>query len=420
LLLPLALGGCSVFDWLGGTSDTVIPGLHEPVLAPTRGLAIDNPGDVVLPELTRNEAWAQFGATPDHVGGNFVAGLTPAWHADVGADESWRARFTAEPLIIGSQVFTLDTDGEVRGFALADGQRQWRTDTTPPDNDNSAVGGSMGFADGVLYVATGRAELVAIKADSGTILWRVPLPAAGRGGPTFDGGKLFVVTVDAQLLAMSASDGKILWQYQATEAAAGMLAQAAPAVAQGIVVHGFASGDLVALEADTGTVVWSDNLGALKGSAGLAALTSIRGGIVLRDGIVYAIGMGGLMAALDLRSGRRVWQRDVAGANTLWLAGDVLYVCSIEQKDGSVYWVTDLPRFKNPKRTKNMFSWYGPVMASGKLVLVNDQAQMGVVDPLSGKLVSTLDISDAASLRPVIAAGTLFVLTDDGRLTAYR
>ncbi len=94
------------------------------------------------------------------------------------------------------------------------------------------------------------------------------------------------------------------------------------------------------------------------------------------------------MAALDIRSGRRVWQRDVAGANTPWLAGDFMYVVSTDQKlaaigrdDGSVHWVTDLPRFQNPKRSKGLITWSGPVLVGGKLILVSDHAKMAVVDP---------------------------------------
>jgi outer membrane protein assembly factor BamB len=122
-----------------------------------------------------------------------------------------------------------------------------------------------------------------------------------------------------------------------------------------------------------------------------------------------------------------VWQRDVAGANTPWVAGDFAYLVSSEQKvaaiskdDGTVHWVEDLPRFKNVKRSKGLINWTGPVMAGGKLVLVSDHAKMAVLDPISGALVTTTDIEDESSMPPTIAQGYALVLTDDGKLTAYR
>jgi outer membrane protein assembly factor BamB len=148
---------------------------------------------------------------------------------------------------------------------------------------------------------------------------------------------------------------------------------------------------------------------------------------VIDNGLVYAIGLGGLMAALDIRSGRRVWQRDVAGANTPWIAGDFLYVVSTEEKlaalskdDGSVHWVTDLPRFRNPKRNKGLITWFGPTLVGGKLVLVSDHSKMAVVDAVSGALVTSADLPGTASTPATVAQGTVLILTDDATLTAFK
>ena len=168
-------------------------------------------------------------------------------------------------------------------------------------------------------------------------------------------------------------------------------------------------------------------MGGVKGTAGLSEFTSVRGAPVIDHGLVIAIGLGGLMAALDLRSGRRVWERDVAGANTPWLAGDILYLVSTEQKlaavgrdDGAVHWITDLPRFRHPKRTKGLITWSGPAMVAGKLILVSDHEKMAVVDPISGALVTSTDLGDTGSVPPVVAGGTVLILTDDATLTAYK
>jgi glucose dehydrogenase len=133
------------------------------------------------------------------------------------------------------------------------------------------------------------------------------------------------------------------------------------------------------------------------------------------------------MAALDLRSGRRIWERDIAGANTPWLAGDTLFVITIDQRvaalakdDGTVHWVIDLPRFTNPKRTKGLIDWTGPALIAGKLIAVSTDEHMAVMDPVDGKLVALNDLGANGSLSPVAAEGTMLVLTDDAALTAYR
>jgi outer membrane protein assembly factor BamB len=168
-------------------------------------------------------------------------------------------------------------------------------------------------------------------------------------------------------------------------------------------------------------------MGGVKGSATLSEFASVRAAPVIDNGLVYAIGLGGLLAALDLRSGRRVWQRDIAGANTPWIAGDFMFLVDSEQKvgaidknDGTVHWVEDLPRFNNPKRTKGLITWYGPSLVGGKLILVSDKAKMAVLDPISGALVTSSDLPATSSLSPVAAQGYVFVLTDDATLIAYK
>jgi hypothetical protein len=45
---------------------------------------------------------------------------------------------------------------------------------------------------------------------------------------------------------------------------------------------------------------------------------------------------------------------------------------------------------------------------------------MVTVDPYEGKLLSSAKLRAAAYLPPVLAGGLLYVLTDDGKLTAWR
>jgi outer membrane protein assembly factor BamB len=122
-----------------------------------------------------------------------------------------------------------------------------------------------------------------------------------------------------------------------------------------------------------------------------------------------------------------VWERDIAGGNTPWLAGNTLFIVTAEQQaaaiakeDGTVHWVTALPRFVNPKRTKGLISWTGTPMVGGKLVSVSTDAHMAVLDPVDGKLVSNTEMDEAGALQPVVAAGVMLVLSDDATLTAYK
>ena len=73
--------------------------------------------------------------------------------------------------------------------------------------------------------------------------------------------------------------------------------------------------------------------------------------------MVLAMGSAGTMAAIDLRSGQRLWERPIGGNQTPWVAGRFVFVVSnsadvlcIERDTGKVKWVTPLTQYEDEKR----------------------------------------------------------------------
>jgi outer membrane protein assembly factor BamB len=241
-------------------------------------------------------------------------------------------------------------------------------------------------------------------------------------------GRIFLTTIDSKLRALSRDDGHLLWSYQATQVATTVLGSPAPAVAQGIVVAGFGSGEIAALRADSGSVIWTDGLGLAQGRPTLVDFVAIRGAPVIGNGQVFATGLGGLTIVADLLTGRRVWERQVASENTPYIAGDWMFLISTDQQvgaininDARVAWVASLPRWENPEKKKDAITWYGPMLAGNRLIVLGSNSQALSLNPLTGETVTTLTLSDApAPLTPVVVDGTMLVVTDDGKLTAWR
>lgn len=430
LALPLGLGGCSLFDnWFGDTKEP-LGGKREPVLGSRGGLEIDTADrrTVSVPAPAAVPAWPQSGGTPTHVVGNIaVTGLQPAWREGIGEGGGYRAKLTAQPIVANGAVYTMDSDGQVACFDLAGGGRRWRTDTQAEENRSTNIGGGIAWENGTVYATTGRAEALALEAASGRILWRKDLGAPARSGPTIAGGRLHFTTLDDRLLALNAADGARVWGYQAASSTTTVLSDAAPAVSEGFVIAGFGSGELATVRADSGVLVWSDSLASSRGRTSQVDLSAIRALPVIDRGRVFAIGVGGLLASLDLRSGRRLWEREIGGGQTPWLAGDWLFVQTLDQSlaaisadDGRVRWVQDLPRWDNPAKRRDPIFWSGPVLAGGKLVLAGTSELAVSVDPVSGQILGTQGLSGPVSISPVAAAGTLLILSDDGTLQAFR
>ncbi len=430
MLAPLALGGCGLWDSWFGEHKTPLAGKREPIAASRGGLTVDEGvPKVVLPPPVRNAAWPQAGGNPAHFMGHLATGvqLAEAWSADIGAGGGYRRKIMAQPVAADGTIYVMDSDAVVSAYSIANGSRLWRFDTKRDEDDSTNVGGGLVVDQGTLYAVNGLAELVALDVAKGTVRWRTLIGAPGRSAPTLVEGRLFLTTIEDRLLALTSENGRELWNHQATNPTTSVLGCPAPAYADGLVVAGFGSGELTALHADSGTVVWSDNLATAVRSGSLVDFAAIRGLPVIDQGRIYAIGMGGLLIGNDLPTGRRLWEREVAGEDHPWAAGPWLFIVSLDQKmaavnrdDGRIAWVTQLPRWDNEEKQKDPITWWGPLLVGDRLVVAGTNEQALAVSPYTGDIIGRQPLSGAASLGPIVVEDTVFLVTDDARLLALR
>jgi len=431
LLLPLAAAGCDTLgSWFGENKES-LPGTRIAIITSKRGLEPDIPAGrtVSVPPPGAPAAWPQAGANPAHVVGNPPLGarLAEAWSSDFGRGSGYRRKVTAQPGAAAGRVFTMDADAVVTAFSLKDGTRLWRLDTLSEDDDSTNVGGGIAIDGDTLYAANGLAEVLAIEAATGKVRWRKTIDSAARAAPTIADGRLYVPMLDDKLVALSAKDGTRVWGYQATSATTAVLGLPSPAYADGLLVAGFGSGDLVCLRADSGAVAWTDSLASSRGRNSLVDLSSLRGRPAIAEGRVYAIGIGGLMVGSDLRSGRRLWERDVGSEESPWVAGDWVFILSSDSQvaavslaDGTVAWVTQLPAYEDEKEKKDPIRWVGPVLAGGTLFAFSSTGLGKQFDPLTGKERGQFEIAGPAILAPSVADATLLLPIKSGRLQAFR
>lgn len=430
-VLVLALPGCKIFK--GGNKRPVTVGERIPVLtyeSKAEAEAELKDTAVVLPLEAPNADWGQPGGTASKLNGHlsWTGNVQQAWSASIGAGSTSTRRLNAAPVVSGGRVFTMDTLGEVRAFDAATGALAWSTQVTLKGQAQGiAFGGGVSADNGRVFATTGFGIVVAYDAAQGIELWRRALTVPLRGAPTVAGSRVFALSQDNQLFALNVETGEQLWSVTGTVEVAGLLGGGAPAVAQDTVVVGFSSGELTALRAENGRTVWSDALARTGRATAMAALSDVDASPVIDRGRVFAIGHGGRMAALEMATGQRAWERNFAGISTPWLAGEFIYAVTLEgellcitRSEGKVRWVTQLERWKNPKKKTKPISWAGPVLGSEKLIVVSSDRKMVVVEPYEGKVLNTVKLSDAAYLPPVLAGGLAYVLTDDGRLTAWR
>jgi outer membrane protein assembly factor BamB len=383
-----------------------------------------------LGQLTDVADWSQPGGPADNHPYHMNAGsdLSVAWRRDIGAGSDRTGRMSSPPVIANGKLFVLDAENRLHAFSADRGQKLWTKKLSPnKGRDRHALGGGVAAAGDKVFVTSGFAFAAAYDAATGAEAWRTSSNAPFHAAPTVSGGRLFAVTNDSELLAMDAASGAVQWTHQAIAEPARILAASSPAVEDDLVIAPFASGEIVALLAANGRRLWVDALTRAGRLTSLSAINDVAGRPVAVDGVIYAASHSGILAAIDQRTGQRLWSFGLASTQTPLVSGDTVFVATvdgelaaIERNEGKMFWVTQLRRFKDEKDKKGRITWTGPLLAGGKLVLASSIGEAVIVDPANGQVGKTVKLGAPVFIPPIAAGGQVYLTTDEGGLVVLR
>ncbi len=426
----LLLGGCDT--WFGAVEKPPLPGKRISVMAHERTLAPDGQAvseTVVLPPPRLNAEWPQPGGYANHAMHHLEVAedIERVWSADIGSGISSSEPRLPSPVVGDGRVYTMDTEHEVTAFDMENGKKLWRAELADDEEDDDEIVGGIAYEQGRVFAATGFAKVIALDAGTGEELWRQKLGLPMHSAPTVRGGRVFVITVDNTVHALSSFDGSALWTFSAITEAASLLGDASPAVDAGVVIAPFSSGELAALKAENGRVLWTESLASNRRTDELATISQIRALPVIDRGRVFAISYGGIAAAVDVRTGRRNWDIEVGGLQTPWVAGRYIFLVTDEAElvclswgNGGVIWVTGLGAYEDAEDLATPILWTGPVLVGDRLIVAGSNGEALAVSPYDGRILGKLEMPDAVTVPPIVANGTLYILSNDAELVAFR
>jgi len=427
----LAASACGVLK-KGKHTNTPVLGQRIAVLTGEGDVTVDPATaalPISLPQAVVNSDWTQSGGNPTKSMGQPALGnAAEAFVVQAGRGSSLTARLAAAPIVANGRVYTIDTLGTVRAFDAKTGAAVWASQTpTEKGGEKSLYGGGIAYDQGRIYATNGIGYVAALDERNGGIVWKVRPAGPLRGSPTVANGSVYVMSQDNQIFSLKENDGSTNWSQAATLEIAGVFGSASPAVGQGTVVAGFSSGELNAYRYENGRMVWQDALQRTSIRTSVSSLSDIDADPVIDSGQVIAVGQGGRMVALDILTGQRQWELNLAGIDTPWVAGDWIFVVTdqakvicVNRQNGHIRWITQLPQFLKAKSKKGEIDYSGPVLAGGRLIVTGTNGAIVFVDPTTGAVQGQTSVRVGISLPPVVANSTMYILDDNGRLHAFR
>jgi outer membrane protein assembly factor BamB len=140
---------------------------------------------------------------------------------------SWDAGDSIESsaAVVGGTVFVGTQKGELVALNLDNGQVYWKFSTGNPIGESSPA-----YANGVVYIGDAGGWLNAINATTGHKLWAFKTNAEIKSSPVVVGDRLLIGSYDQHLYCLSTRNGSVLWKFKtnaqvhATPAVGGALA----------------------------------------------------------------------------------------------------------------------------------------------------------------------------------------------------
>ena len=384
-----------------------------------------------LPPIQNLSDWTHVNGNTRHGNSHPQLGspIKEIWRSSIGSGNSKNHKISTAPIVADSRIFTIDSQSVVSAHTTS-GSKIWSQNLNPvTDKGSDLSGGGLAYADGRLYATYAGGSLVAFEPESGGIFWRQDFESSTIYPPAADKGRVYLVEAASKGWSVNGSNGRLGWNFLSSKADISLAGDVSPSISQGIVILPYPSGEMLAVNQQSGQLLWRTHIAGTSLGAPRTSLIGISGSPVISNGTVYVATIAGSLASVDLRTGAINSIRKIGASSTILPVDSVVFVISDEAKllsmdaqSGETIWQYQLPYFKNsnPRRRKAVFAHYGPVLAGGRLVVASSDEMIREFDPELGTLINVTALPGGASAQPAFSGGVMYVVSTEGVLHAFQ
>ncbi|HME40194.1 MAG TPA: outer membrane protein assembly factor BamB [Steroidobacteraceae bacterium] len=318
------------------------------------------------------------------------------------------------PAVDNGVVFAASHQGEVVATSLDTGRRVWLKKFK-----KLQLSAGPGAGSGLVIVGTSKGDVLALNAATGREMWRSHVNSELLSAPAISEKVVVMRSVDGRLHGFDTHNGKELWSVEQQVPRLSLRGTAIPVIAKEVAISGFDNGKVMAVSLNSGDTVWDTALASPHGRTELDRLVDIDSSVRTVGDNVFAVGFQGRTAMLAVDSGQIWWAHDMSSYRGLAVDDDNLYVTqsdgvvvALRQRDGSEMWRNQKLKFRRLST---------PVLTSTAVVVADFQGYVHWLDKTTGELVARQQITkQRVTNSPVAVGDTVVVLTDGGKMAAYR
>ncbi len=340
-----------------------------------------------------------------------LAEIIKLWSKDTGKG-STKQYLKLTPSHIQGKVFVADTRGNLAAIDATSGNTLWKNDA-----DMNITGGP-GSSETLTLIGSEDGDVLAYASESGEFLWQAKVSSEILAAPQEAYGVVVARTIDGKIFGLDANDGVRLWVYDRTVPALTLRGTSNPVIAGDVVIAGFDGGRISAIELHTGRLIWETSVSLASGRSQLERMVDIDSDPVIMGNDIYVATFQGRLASVALEDGRITWTRDISSyagltvdENNIYITDDQSYIWALERSTGNSVW-----------KQENLFARRATAPATiGELVVVGDlEGYLHWMDKNTGQFVARTQFSKNSIIAPPVAVEDIvYAFSSDGALGAY-
>lgn len=336
---------------------------------------------------------------------------TPCWTVSLGKPVKQDTYLRLKPAIDGNIIYAASQQGLVKAINRTTGDVIWSKQQTQKVVSGPAVGAKN------LVFSTNNAGIIVLSKQDGHELWHASVSSEVLSLPLIVDERIIVKTIDGHLYAFNRRTGEKQWVIDHGAPSLVLRASSSPVPYENMVLVGFSDGKLDAVDLETGRVVWQRSMGYASGSSDVERLADITSDPIVRGDMVYLASYQGYMVAMSLKQGQFNWNKPVSTYRNLAMDSSALYMTdsddvlwSINRSNGHVRWKQSALTARGVTE---------PVLMGRRLLVGDKTGFLHLLDAKHGDFVARHTLGSPITVGPLVSSDRIYVTTASGQLHCF-
>lgn len=334
------------------------------------------------------------------------------WSRGVG-DGQGDGYYKIQPAMSGDTLYIASADGEVAAINRLNGNVQWEVEL------DVSLSGGVGVYENTLMVGSRDGSVLQLDAGNGSVNWSTRLSGEVLAPPQSNGKVVIAQSYEGRVQALNFETGEKMWTFDSNVPVLTIRGTSTPILSSNTVYAGFATGRVLALDANTGAIAWEVRVAISQGRSEIERIVDVDGTMVLAGQELYAASYQGRLVAIDVASGRKLWQQEVSSFAGVSQGFGNVYVTD---EDGTVTaWLRNGQGERWSQTALGYRELSRPTPVSSYLAVADYEGIVHLLSQVDGTFVGRVKVDGDGARADMLSDGNmLYVYGNGGKLIAYQ